>query len=441
MGDDTVAVNDILIKELSLRSRPDAVFVGGLFRWRGAPAQLGADAPQPSSLAATYEPGVTADVHLSSLLSSAVAGLFQRDEVRSVQNLMVTIKDAPPGAPPADAFKTAKNVDFPTYIKAVDESRKPGSKANVLRITRPSEPPEFSVDAKGNVVAILHDVQIEVPAPESEAQGGVVGAAAKIYRIKIPEGEVALSYKVETAPGNPPQLHAKVEDFNPGAHRKSWPSPTTESRADSTFRRFSASTRAGSIRRTFAASAHQCLRSPGSITGNFSIRSVSPPRPQPSGWVRVEARPVPTRRRSRRRGPSEYATSQVAVARSATRAHLAGRGRTSGGPPIARSAGVLIPPPDRPASSTSFPGDRSCRDPADRQRSRSIVAGCPNWKSRTASTRTRLRYVPGLWPTQSNRDPTDVPTNVTKIDASDDGGLSTRLNSIALIGAPPAHNR
>ena len=49
IGNDTVAVNDFLITNLSLRSRPEAVMVGGVFEWREAPGQLGADAPEPSA--------------------------------------------------------------------------------------------------------------------------------------------------------------------------------------------------------------------------------------------------------------------------------------------------------------------------------------------------------------------------------------------------------
>ena len=35
VGNNTVAVADFLITQLSLRSRPDGVFVGGLFQWQG----------------------------------------------------------------------------------------------------------------------------------------------------------------------------------------------------------------------------------------------------------------------------------------------------------------------------------------------------------------------------------------------------------------------
>ena len=219
-GNDMVAVNDVLITGLSLRSRPEAVFVGGLFQWRGAPGQLGADAPQPPPWPLRSSPASPLTFMPVRCSPARRRAFTSETRSNSVHDLMITIKEAPPGTPPADAIKIAKNVDFPTYIKAVDESRKPGSRANVLRHHAPAEPPEFSADAKGNFVAFVHDLQLEVPAPESEAKGGVVGAAAKIYRIKMPQAEFAFSYTVETAPGNSPQLHAKVADFNPGRKRR-----------------------------------------------------------------------------------------------------------------------------------------------------------------------------------------------------------------------------
>ena len=290
VGDDTVAVNDVLIKGLSLRSRPEGIIAGGLFQWRGAPRQLGADAPEPSHLAATFEPGVTAAVHLSSLLTSAAAGVYERGEVRSVQNLMISMKEMPPGTPPAEAVKLSKNVDFPTYIKAVDDSRKPGSKANVLRLTRPRQSPEFSVDAKGNLVTIVHDLQIEVPAPESEAKGGVVGAAAKIYRIKIPQAEIAFSYTVETAPGNPPRLHAKVEDFNPGTNAEVLAITDDETKSMA-LSRFSGALVLGGIGGRLRSQPIDISLAQLHLPG-FSIRSVSPL--DPSGWLRVGLEPNPS---------------------------------------------------------------------------------------------------------------------------------------------------
>src|SRR5262249_49881585 len=119
IGNDTAAVRDFLIRELSLASRPEAIFVKGRFEWRGMADQRGADAPQPPKLATTFEPGVTADLHIASLLTSAASGLWHQDKVRSVQNLTIETRDVPPGTPPKDAVDVRQNVAFADYIKAV----------------------------------------------------------------------------------------------------------------------------------------------------------------------------------------------------------------------------------------------------------------------------------------------------------------------------------
>ena len=40
IGNDTARVRDFLITHLSMKSRPEAVFVGGLFVWRGRPCAV-----------------------------------------------------------------------------------------------------------------------------------------------------------------------------------------------------------------------------------------------------------------------------------------------------------------------------------------------------------------------------------------------------------------
>jgi hypothetical protein len=282
IGNNTLAVQDYLITQLSLRSRPEAVFLGGLFQWQGVP-QVGADAPQPLSMAANYEPGVTADVHLSSLLTTAAAGAYRRDEVRGVQNLMVTIRDVAPGTPPREAVSVTKNVDFPTYLKALPQPAKPAPKQTVLRINRPEQPPEFSVDAKGNLVVVIRDFQMDVPAPESEANGGMVGAAAKIYRIKIPQLELAFAYKVDSAPPGPLQIHASVADFNPGTNAEVLAITNDETKGTPLSRFTGAlivSTLGAKLRSQPINVSLDQVNLPG-----FSVRSISPL--DPSGWVRV----------------------------------------------------------------------------------------------------------------------------------------------------------
>ena len=132
-----VAVQDFLITGLSLRSRPEAVYVGGLLQSRTGDKQRGADTPQPAEPRGP-DPGLTADVHLGSVLTSAVDGLFQRPTCRAIDNVMIVTKDVPPGTPPSEAATIRTNVDFPTYLKAVDEASKAKNpKVTALRIKRP----------------------------------------------------------------------------------------------------------------------------------------------------------------------------------------------------------------------------------------------------------------------------------------------------------------
>jgi hypothetical protein len=288
VGENTFAVQNVLITQLALRSRPEAVFVGGLLRGKEGPVS-GADAPRPESLATANDPGVTADVHLGSLLSNGIAALLERDDVRSVDNVMVSLRNMGPGTAPRDATTITKNVDFPTYIKAVDDSRKGAAKMTVLRVFRPRRAPQFTVDARSNLVALIHDFQVDVPAPESEARGGVVGAAAKIYRIKVPLLEIGLSFKVTQAPGSPLRIHAEVQDFSPGPDAEVLAITDDETKAVP-LSRFSSAIilggMGGRLRSQPIDLSADRLKLPG-----FTIRSISPL--DPSGWLRVRLEPSP----------------------------------------------------------------------------------------------------------------------------------------------------
>ena len=229
----------------------------------------------------TTEAGVTADVHVGSLLSSLVSGLYRRPDVQSVQNLMLTIRPVPPGGSPRDGVTVTKNVDFASFIKALDESRK--ERTTVLRLTRPEKPPEFGTDARGFLVALVHELQIDLPAPEGEAKGGLVGAPAKVYRVKAPLAEFALSYKIDTSATGIPKVTAKVEEFNPGTNADVLAIVDDENKGTS-LSRFSAGivmgTMGGRLRsQTIDVPLNQ-LKLPG-----IAVRSVSPL--DPSGWVRV----------------------------------------------------------------------------------------------------------------------------------------------------------
>jgi hypothetical protein len=285
VGDGSVVVEDFRISDLSLRSRPEAVLIGGRFNWRGAPGQVGADLPAPSTLE-TLEPGIRANVHAGSLLGSLASGLYERDPVRSVENLMVAIKEVPPGTPPREGVEVTKNVDFATFAKRLAESRKPKPgtpRTTVLRVMRPKQPPEFSTDARGYFVALIHDLQIEVPAPENQERGGFVGAPAKIYRIKIPLAEISLSYKLDTSKPGSLRVQAKVEDFNPGTDAQVMAIADDEAKAAALSRfstAFVVGAFGGQLRQQSIDTTVDDLKIPG-----FLIHSISPL--DPSGWVQV----------------------------------------------------------------------------------------------------------------------------------------------------------
>jgi hypothetical protein len=323
LGQLTKSGLDFEITHLSLRSRPDAVLAGGVVEWRGAQHQIGADNPEPRALS-KIEPGITANVHLASLLGSLAAGVYEREMVRSVSNLMLVAKDVPAGTAPADAVKVTKNVDFATFAKEVEASRKPSTnepRKTVLRITRPKEPPEFATDARGFLVALFRDVQLDVPAPEAEARGGVVGAAAKIYQIKIPLLEIAFSYTVDSSSPNHLKIHAKVEEFNPGPNAQVVAILDDEAKGQS-LSRFSATIVVTAVGVRLRSRPIDVSLDTLKLPRNVSIRSVSPL--DPSGWLRVSlnhepgtpvapANPVPEVKPPKVQGATPTASAPAAV--------------------------------------------------------------------------------------------------------------------------------
>jgi hypothetical protein len=284
IGNDTAAVRDFLIRQLWMASRPEAIFVGGRFEWRGAPDQRGADMPQPPKLASTYEPGVTADLHLGSLLTSAASGIWLQDKVRSAQNLMIQTKAVPPGTPPKDAVSVTENVSFADYVKAVDAARNAHDpRVQALRITRPQQPPEFSTDARGYLVALVRGFQLDVPAPDQQSGGAMLGVPAKILRLKAPLVEVALSYQLDNSTPGSLRLKGKIQEFNPGTTGEVIAINDDENQGKPLTRFQSAivmTALGGRIRSQNIDVSLDQLRLPG-----FQIRSVSPL--DPSGWARI----------------------------------------------------------------------------------------------------------------------------------------------------------
>jgi hypothetical protein len=283
IGNDTVAINEFLITHLSLRSRPEAVNVGGLFQWRDAPGQRGADAPRPMRLATASDPGVTADVHLGSLLTSAASGFWRKFEVQFVKNAVIVTKAVPPGTPPRDAVTFRVNVDYPNYLTGVENALKAKDpRVTALRVFRPEQPPEFSTDARGFLVVLIRDFQLDVPAPDPQAGGNLLGVPAKVLRIKLPQAEVAISYQVDTSSPSL-RLKGKIEEFNPGTNATILAINDDETKATPLTRFTSAfvMTALGTrIRNQNIDVDLDQLKLPG-----FVIRSVSPL--DPSGWLRV----------------------------------------------------------------------------------------------------------------------------------------------------------
>ena len=76
VGPDTLAVKNFEVDALRLRSRPEFVLVDGRLKWRGASDQVGAEMPKPAKFL-TADPGVSADVHLASVMTNLTRGYLQ----------------------------------------------------------------------------------------------------------------------------------------------------------------------------------------------------------------------------------------------------------------------------------------------------------------------------------------------------------------------------
>jgi len=208
---------------------------------------------------------------------------------------MIVTHDVPPGTPPDQAVTISTNVDYPTYLKAVDEAVKANNpKVQALRVRRPAQPPEFAADARGYLVAIIHDVEIDVPAPDASTPAGrALGANARVLRVKMPRVEIALSHEVESSAPGSHQIRAKIEEFTPAPTSQAL--AIRESEADAApLTRFSGAlviTAVGAKLRSQPIEANlDNLRLPG-----YAIQSISPL--DPTGWVRLNlvktAEPVP----------------------------------------------------------------------------------------------------------------------------------------------------
>ena len=284
IGNNALAFRNLLILGLSLRSRPANALIGGTLQWRGAKDQVGAYVPQPARFAVPAS-GVSADLHLSSILTSLVRGYLQSDDARSVENLMVVTRKVAPNAPPNEGILLTRNADYAAFLKAVNEARAANDpKIMAVRVKRPGHSPEFGVDAHGFLVALIHDFLLEVPAPASAAKGGIAGPPAQVYRITAPRAEAIISFKITAQTEKEPvRLSGRIEGFDPGPGAQVYAVDQDEPKAVA-LNAFSSSVILGVFRTKVQGQPIDVPLSQLKLEG-FAIRDVSPL--DPSGWIRV----------------------------------------------------------------------------------------------------------------------------------------------------------
>ncbi len=284
VGNRTALYGNYAVTGLTLASQPQYAMAGGTFDWRGPGYTTGADAPQPPEFH-TIAPGLTADLHLPSVLSNLLDGALSTPDARGVSNILLRTQGSAV-TNPADRFRIERNVDFATFAKAVAATREtedPDDQA--VRISRPAKPPEFAADADGNLVAVLRDVTLEVAAPPAAARGGVFGAPAKIYRIEAKTVELAITFAIVPPVGTAPaRVTGKIVDFFVGPGSKVFAIDDDEGQASEL----------NAVRRTTVLVGlttqlqNQAIDTPLTriaLPGNLVLRSVS--ALDPSGWIRA----------------------------------------------------------------------------------------------------------------------------------------------------------
>ncbi len=284
-GNHTLTIRNLLIASLMLSSQPQEALIGGFLQWKGAEDQMGAYAPQPASFQ-TPDPGVSADLHLTSIMTSLARGYLQSPTARDVQNLMVVTHKIAPNTPPSKGIDVSQNVDYPTFLKAVETSRAAKDpKVIAVRVKRPGHSPEFAADANGYLVALVHDFVLEVPAPEQATRGGLFGAPAQVYRFSAPQAEFVISFKVSPQTQKEPvRLSGRIESFDPGPQAKVYAVNEDETKAEP-LTVFTTTVALSAFRSKLQGQPIDIPLSNLKLQG-FAIKAVSPL--DPSGWIRAQ---------------------------------------------------------------------------------------------------------------------------------------------------------
>jgi hypothetical protein len=288
VGNNTAAIKDFRITELALRSRPGNALVSGKVGHSTLPNAIGADMPQPSSLVVPSS-GVSADLHVGSVLSNVVAGLLASEEVRGVDNVMIVTKAVQPGLPAKEGITVGRNIDFATFLKNIDEAKAANNpQVTALRIKKPAVPPEFASDERGYLVILVKDFQMDVPSPPGMERGGLMGPPSKVMRFLVPIAEFTLSYKVASNGSSPPtELDVKVEDFVPSGNSKVQTLFDDEAKP-TTMGPFQANLALLAFKNKLMQVPIKAPLTTLNIPG-FSLTQISPL--DPSGWMRVVLMP------------------------------------------------------------------------------------------------------------------------------------------------------
>ncbi len=282
---ETAGTGHFGVTNLRMSSSPSYALVNGRVVWLGLGDEHGGSAPQPARFR-TIQNGITADVHLGSILTNLSRGFLQSDRAQGVENLMILTGQAGPDAQPSEQVKVEKNVDYATYLQAVKDARAANDpKVQAIRVYKPSEPPRFAADSRGYLVAIVPGMTIEVPAPEQATQGGGLGGpAAQVYRIVAPRAEFQFSFTIEPGQGaNPPELKGTLQGFEPGQGVKVYAINEDEQQAQA-LNAFTANIIAAAVStklkgRPLEVQLNQ-LQRPGLALGEVSPLD-------PSGWMRI----------------------------------------------------------------------------------------------------------------------------------------------------------
>ncbi len=284
----TVGNGPFAVSDLSLKTRSQYAQVRGNVVNLEGDGQHGAFAPKPCQFDG-IPAGLTADVHLPSIIANLVNGFFQKPEVRDVTNLMI-VTSKNPDNPAIPNVSVTRNVDFATFLAEVKKVRELNDPSvQVFRIFRPSRALRFGADAQGRLIVLTPEFLMEVPAPAQATRGGALtGPPAQVYRIKADRAEFAVTFTLKPGEGDaPPQLSGTVAGFDPGSVVQVFAINEEESNAVR-LNAFTARIVTGALGANVSG---RNFDVPLKVLEGVKIRLTSASSLDPTGWMRVVLSP------------------------------------------------------------------------------------------------------------------------------------------------------